>query len=284
MLEVLAASLKCGRAILWPSGRIIEGREAERGSIPWQVSLQHNREHKCGGAIIHYRFVLTAAHCFHQGWVEVDEYRVVSGSVHARKLNIGGRYHKLARVHFYDSYTPELQYEFDIAIVEVEVAFNFTNGLEGSICLPSLATRNFDNKTCVISGWGATRNKDSPIQNALFYSFVPVVQTSTCRQKFKNVKKIRGAVTICAGGTNEHDVCRGDDGGPLACPFNGVYYLAGIVSIITDCGFDGYPALFTRVSAYRKWILSILLDYGAFKNTPDVIRHQKLKKEDLTQV
>jgi hypothetical protein len=52
--------------------RIIDGTEAEDHKYPWMVSIQlpfpaaENdtlRVHRCGGAIINSRFILTAGHC-----------------------------------------------------------------------------------------------------------------------------------------------------------------------------------------------------------------------------
>ena len=56
---------ECGRPAIPPSVnvRVVGGVEAIPHSWPWQVSLQKNGSHFCGGSIINEQWVLSAAHC-----------------------------------------------------------------------------------------------------------------------------------------------------------------------------------------------------------------------------
>lgn len=54
--------LVCGRPRML--NRMVGGQDALEGEWPWQVSIQRNGSHFCGGSLITDRWVLTAAHCF----------------------------------------------------------------------------------------------------------------------------------------------------------------------------------------------------------------------------
>lgn len=45
------------------SKRIINGSLVDISNFPYQVALQVNQNHHCGGSLISEEFVLTAAHC-----------------------------------------------------------------------------------------------------------------------------------------------------------------------------------------------------------------------------
>ena len=90
---------------------------------------------------------------------------------------------------------------------------------------------------------------------------LPLVATTLCRARYqakpqyKNAKI--GAQQICAGyDRGRMDTCQGDSGGPLVfydqnnCPKQ-----IGVVSWGDGCAAEKAYGIYTRVSAYREWIL-----------------------------
>ncbi|KAK2503201.1 hypothetical protein MC885_003802 [Smutsia gigantea] len=54
--------MACGES--WKAPRVVGGEKASVESWPWQVSIQYDKQHICGGSILDAHWILTAAHCF----------------------------------------------------------------------------------------------------------------------------------------------------------------------------------------------------------------------------
>ena len=65
-MYIFSVPARCGD----PNGdavvHIVGGSEADAHSWPWQVSLQSNSRHFCGGSLINNQWIVTAAHCVGQ--------------------------------------------------------------------------------------------------------------------------------------------------------------------------------------------------------------------------
>lgn len=68
--------------------KIVGGQEAKDGEAPYQVSLQIRKSHLCGGAIIHEKFIVTAAHCL--AGQKAESFKVLVGT---NDVKNGGEYY-----------------------------------------------------------------------------------------------------------------------------------------------------------------------------------------------
>ncbi len=55
-----------------------------------------------------------------------------------------------------------------------------------------------------------------------------------------------------------YSIGRGDSGGPLMLYHNNRWYIVGIVSFGDGCSRANSGGIYTRVSAYEKWILQVM--------------------------
>ena len=152
------------------------------------------------------------------------------------------------------------------------------NKLVTPVCLPSATfdnllgedghTPGYFKERSVVVGWGRTYREDyketrqtaSSNQQKLI---TPLLSNGDCIDLFKS--KTGGVVLdisigehLCAGGERGKDSCNGDSGGPLVGREDSVgpFTLIGVVSGgAKRCG-RGTPAIYTRVSHYRDWILN----------------------------
>ncbi|XP_063926202.1 trypsin alpha-3-like [Zophobas morio] len=227
-----------------PSSKIIGGEFVEHQSdFAFMVSVRVNRRHICGGSIVDYRHVLTAAHCCFDAANKPYPPQIMS--IAAGSLNIG-RSNNNSVVKGVLAIIPHKKYDWeritnDVAVIKILGQFELWNRNISAISLSNFIRSG---SWCTICGWGITRFNTSQVSYRLRYVDVPVVSQSTC--EFYYPGRITNKM-ICAGG-NGSDSCQGDSGGPLIC--GGV--LAGIVSWGSDCGV--YPGVYTAVAPYKSWI------------------------------
>lgn len=87
------------------------------------------------------------------------------------------------------------------------------------------------------------------------------VSRAQCNQVYGSRNVILNEKQMCAGGEKGKDSCNGDSGGPLMTidhsnKLQPYMYCAGIVSFGPKaCGMEGWPGVYTRVSAYMDWIV-----------------------------
>lgn len=292
-------------------GRIVGGEPAKPGSAPWQVEIlsspkydeadraydatladddpckiflaqraSYELSHKCGGAYIGDRWVITAAHCVDnipgfdgkEGNVLTDR-RLRLGT---QNLTVEDGLFGIDAVVIHSGYVKATKLD-DIALVRVvddgRLAAFESNGRLAAVPLMGKDARDFDpDEALRVTGWGwmgqrnerdavtrldsAKRLQRNPADlQQLTLNYLP---DAMCEKEYG---EFYGPGTLCAGtlapdGSIEvgKDSCQGDSGGPLTREEDGGQRsLVGVVSGGKGCG-AGKPAVYTRVSYYADWV------------------------------
>ncbi|XP_030066669.1 serine protease 27-like [Microcaecilia unicolor] len=149
--QTQAASAVCGKPII--SDRIVGGQEAKDGEWPWQVSIQMDGSHFCGGSLITHQWIVSAAHCFATPLyvsalqVCLGAYQLLYNAVNPHVVRSS-----LRQVIINPSYRNEGS-SGDIALVELETPVSFTSYIL-PICLPGSPVLFFPEMRCWVTGWG----------------------------------------------------------------------------------------------------------------------------------
>lgn len=151
----------------------------------------------------------------------------------------------------------------DIALIRLERSVTFSTTVL-PICLPMetfITHQNFTGFSSEVAGWG--RTEDNAVGSRLkLKAQLNIWQTKDCKQVFQGIGiPVDDVHQFCAGGEKGIDTCQGDSGGPLMLSWNSKvrrqkpFYVIGLVSYgKTECGTEGFPGVYTRVTAYVKWI------------------------------
>uniref|UniRef100_R4FI00 SP1-Abd-16 n=1 Tax=Abdopus aculeatus TaxID=515833 RepID=R4FI00_ABDAC len=235
-----------------PRTQIVEGDPALFCEMPSLVFLKIYRTflmgyRMCGGTLISPSYVVTAAHCL-EGLIDYIEVNVGSLNKHETVQNV------TSTINFrHENYTrSKYLIENDIGLLKLEKPVKNVE----CVSQMDMAAKDdvFDNKTCIIAGWGRLGLKESH-SDVLQKAFVPVVPIDECRNK-SSLAISDGF--ICAGDyiPGGASICKGDSGGPLICPHGNNMVLAGVISYGLDCSREA--SLFTSIAYYRDWIDNIM--------------------------
>jgi secreted trypsin-like serine protease len=263
------------------SNRIIGGTATGIDEFPWMVLLQYFKPNNkkgfhCGGVLINQRYVVTASHCVNgkdipPAWtlssVRLGEWdlqtdidcQTDNGQSDCAPTPVDIPVEEKIP---HENYKPASKnQENDIALLRLASNVQYTDFVK-PICLPRtqfLRTFNYDDILLEVAGWGKTETVSQ--SNVKLKVGVDGVNINACNQVYSRQGVTIGNSQVCAGGKRGFDSCRGDSGGPImrmdTSTEKPYWYLAGVVSFgPSPCGQEGWPGVYTRISAYVDWIES----------------------------
>nr|XP_020020077.1 coagulation factor X-like [Castor canadensis] len=221
----------------------------------------------CGGTILNEFYILTAAHCLHQA----KRFKVRIGDRNMELEEGNEVAHEVEVIIKHNKFMLDT-YDFDIAVLKLKTPIVFRTNVSAA-CLPQkdwAEATLMTQKTGIVSGFGRTHEKGLP-STTLKMLEVPYVNRNTC--------KLSSGFTItqnmfCAGyDAKMEDACQGDSGGPHVTHFKGTYFVTGIVSWGEGCARKGKYGIYTKVSAFLKWINKSMRARGLTTSEPSVLVH-----------
>ncbi|XP_038817494.1 transmembrane protease serine 4a isoform X3 [Salvelinus namaycush] len=200
------------------SDRVVGGVDASIEDWPWQVSLQQNGQHTCGGSLVSSRWVVTAAHCFSGSKKELSRWQVVSGRTYMGTL--GGSY--VDRIILNGDYDAASN-DYDLAMMRLT-------------------------KPITVGG------KVSPV---LQKAIIPLIDSDQCSSPTVYGDSITPRM-LCAGYLEgKVDACQGDSGGPLVY-LSEQWQLVGVVSWGIGCARERQPGVYCNVDDMLNWIHTVM--------------------------
>ncbi|XP_045213412.2 coagulation factor IX-like isoform X2 [Mercenaria mercenaria] len=221
------------------------GRTALPHSWPWMVSLRINGSHTCGGAIIHEKWVLTAAHCFERNR-HIIEWTVAAGKINKEKAENVEQIRHVERIIVHSSYMTTVN---DIALVKLESPFTL-NSYVSIVCLPKEEPKQYQQGYA--TGWGEVLDKCCP--GKLMQVMLPIMPRSWCIKTNHLGDQVTEEV-FCAGfGERGLDTCQGSSGDPFVVQESNVWFIYGISTYGSLCEAVKFLGVFTKVFSYVNWI------------------------------
>uniref|UniRef100_A0A8B9Q381 Granzyme M n=1 Tax=Apteryx owenii TaxID=8824 RepID=A0A8B9Q381_APTOW len=244
-----------GRALLSPAARgwfqpsIIGGQEAKPHSRPYMVSIWRKGHHTCGGALVHKRWVLTAAHCISQQ--DVPEGKVVVGLHSLSEYGVPVQTFGIRKICPHPGYSRETM-ENDILLLQLErkVPLDKRRRL-----IRLLQREPAAGETCSVAGWGIDRT--GQLSDRLQQLEVKVMDVRMCNNSRFWDGEI-GPTMICFEGCQKGSApAKGDSGGPLVCGKKAA--VAGVISFTSRNVLDLFkPAVATSAVKHQKWFRKTL--------------------------
>ncbi|CAF1029212.1 unnamed protein product [Adineta ricciae] len=220
------------------------------------VSIRiNNTKHICMGTILSDSFILTTAQC-------VNNYRqnpnniTIAGGVHSLS-QYSASHRTVVEIHIHENYTTDRSHLHDIAILRLGHPLDLiTQPIFAKTCLSNSLSPNLTGDTTLVTiGW----------QNSAFERIVldTLQQVSTKSMNDSDSSCFNSTYDnryqLCAGAPSDKTgTCNGNFGEPIFVYRNKYWEQVGMLSKTQSCTVIGHSGVYTRLSAYTKWIQHLL--------------------------
>ncbi|XP_037598371.1 enteropeptidase isoform X3 [Cebus imitator] len=247
----------CGKKLVAQdiTSKIAGGSNAKEGAWPWVVALYYDGRLLCGASLVSSDWLVSAAHCVYGRNLEPSKWTAILGLHMASNLTSPHTVSRLIDQIVINPHYNKQRKNNDIAMMHLEFKVNYTDYIQ-PICLPEENQVFLPGRNCSIAGWGRVVHQ-GPTANILQEADVPLLSNEKCQKQMPEYNITENM--ICAGYEEGGiDSCRGDSGGPLMCPENDRWFLAGVTSFGYQCALPNRPGVYARVSRFTEWIQSFL--------------------------
>ncbi|XP_064538007.1 trypsin alpha-like [Drosophila montana] len=225
------------------ANRIVNGYSIDIREAPWQVSIQKNGVHFCGGSIMSSKVIVTAAHC-----LKNKESRILSVRAGSRYWKNGGQVVEVAEIKIHNAYHAK-KHLHDIALMRLAKPIRLGSNAQKISFASSVPS---DGAKAFVSGWGFLEAKTTKRPSILQEVNLRIMNYRKCQKtNYGKNGYLISRQMICAV-LHTNDACQGDSGGPLVSRNQ----LVGIVSWGKGCASKGYPGVYTNVAYYNSWLKS----------------------------
>lgn len=247
---------RCSVSVYLPNETyIVGGNEVRPHSLPWHVSIQYEEQHACSGTLIDNQYVLTSASCFLRSLIHLS-YSIILGGHYLSNSTNRISMHSFECHSDYNVKTGEN----NICLIKLNQRIQSFSDHIRSACLARSNKLIDISNPLIVAGWRTMTNGTFSVQNTDELRQTILTVADECSPVYE--EKYDFKKQLCIGRKNsKRDLCQGDDGSGL---FEKQKYdtdrwiLTGIVNYGCEYAPQGYPGVYTRVSAYYDWIQNMM--------------------------
>uniref|UniRef100_A0A665TGM3 Transmembrane serine protease 2 n=1 Tax=Echeneis naucrates TaxID=173247 RepID=A0A665TGM3_ECHNA len=226
------------------SSRVSRGQLASLGSWPWQVSLQVGGSHRCGGAIISPRWIVTAAHCV--AWAPSPAgWTVYAGIVDSSTGTLFRPAYSVSYIAVHEGFR-SLTRQDDIALMRLAKPLDFpASSHVRPVCLPNVGLNFTASQKSWITQFTRTANGGETVS---------LIDTEECNSSTAYNGRLSQHM-ICARDIQAGmGTCHADSGGPLVSLTDGLWWLRGDSVWGGPCREQNKPGVYGNVTYFLDWI------------------------------